>query len=98
MLKALSAIGLSFCLMAGSTAFAQDRSQSRSMIISQGGIVASESVLASQVGASILEQGGNAIDAAVATNAMMGLVAPMNDGIGGDLFVIVYDAALLHRL
>jgi len=93
MLKALSAIGLSLCLMAGSTAFAQDRSQSRSMIISQGGIVASESVLASQVGASILEQGGNAIDAAVATNAMMGLVAPMNDGIGGDLFVIVYDAA-----
>ena len=56
------------------------------------GIVASESVLASQVGASILEQGGNAIDAAVATNAMMGLIAPMNDGVGGDLFAIVYIA------
>lgn len=56
------------------------------------GVVASESVLASQVGARILEQGGNAIDAAVATNAMMGLVAPMNDGIGGDLFAIVYIA------
>ena len=40
----------------------------------------------------ILEQGGNAIDAAIAANAMMGLVAPMNDGIGGDLFAIVYDA------
>jgi len=49
-------------------------------------------VLASQVGASILEHGGNAIDAAVATNAMMGLVAPMNDGVGGDLFAIVYEA------
>jgi gamma-glutamyltranspeptidase/glutathione hydrolase len=62
------------------------------MVASQSGIVASESVLASQVGARILESGGNAIDAAVATNAMMGLVAPMNDGIGGDLFAIVYVA------
>ncbi|MGH7620446.1 MAG: gamma-glutamyltransferase [Gemmatimonadaceae bacterium] len=73
-------------------AAAQDRSQSRSSVSSQAGIVASESVLASQVGASILEHGGNAIDAAVATNAMMGLIAPMNDGVGGDLFAIVYDA------
>jgi gamma-glutamyltranspeptidase/glutathione hydrolase len=71
---------------------AQDRSQSRSMVLSKQGVVASESVLASQVGASILERGGNAIDAAVAMNAMMGLVAPMNDGIGGDLFAIVYEA------
>ncbi len=75
-----------------SRANAQDRSQSRSMVSSTQGIVASESVLASQVGARILEQGGNAIDAAIATNAMMGLVAPMNDGIGGDLFAIVYIA------
>ena len=71
---------------------AQDRSQSRSMVMSQSGVVASESVLASQVGARILEQGGNAIDAAIAVNAMMGLVAPMNDGVGGDLFAIVYEA------
>ncbi len=71
---------------------AQDRSQSRSTVSSTAGIVASESVLASQIGASILEQGGNAIDAAVATNAMMGLIAPMNDGVGGDLFAIVYMA------
>lgn len=75
-----------------SALLAQDRSQSRSMVSSPLGVVASESVLASQVGARILEQGGNAIDAAVATNAMMGLVAPMNDGIGGDLFAIVYIA------
>ena len=71
---------------------AQDRSQSRSMVQSHLGVVASESVLASQVGARILEQGGNAVDAAIAMNAMMGLVAPMNDGIGGDLFVIYYEA------
>ncbi len=71
---------------------AQDRARSRSMVSSMQGIVASESVLASQVAAGILERGGNAIDAAVAANAMMGLVAPMNDGIGGDLFAIVYEA------
>ncbi len=81
------------CLLLSVTALpAQDRSQSRSMVSSQLGVVASESVLASQVGAAILERGGNAIDAAVAANAMMGLVAPMNDGIGGDLFAIVYEA------
>ncbi|HWE49016.1 MAG TPA: gamma-glutamyltransferase [Bryobacteraceae bacterium] len=70
---------------------AQDRSQSRSMVVSTSGIVATENVLASQVGARILENGGNAIDAAIAANAMMGLVAPMNDGIGGDLFAIIYE-------
>ena len=76
----------------GSGLTAQDRSQSRSTVASTGGIVASESVLASEVGARVLESGGNAVDAAVATNAMMGLIAPMNDGIGGDLFAIVYEA------
>jgi gamma-glutamyltranspeptidase/glutathione hydrolase len=71
---------------------AQDRGQTRSMVISKGGIVASESPLASQAGVRILESGGNAVDAAIATNAMMGVVEPMMNGIGGDLFVIVYDA------
>src|ERR1039458_2557526 len=93
MMKELTVAGLGLSLSASAfAAEAQDRSQSRSMVISRSGIVASESVLASQVGASILERGGNAIDAAVATNAMMGLVAPMNDGIGGDLFAIVYES------
>jgi gamma-glutamyltranspeptidase/glutathione hydrolase len=71
---------------------AQDRSQGRSMVVSQGGIVAAESPLAAQAGATILAHGGNAIDAAVATNAVMGVVEPMMNGIGGDLFAIVYDA------
>jgi gamma-glutamyltranspeptidase/glutathione hydrolase len=71
---------------------AQDRSQSRSMIISRNGIVAAESPLAAQAGVRVLEHGGNAVDAAIATNAMMGVVAPMMNGIGGDLFAIVYDA------
>jgi gamma-glutamyltranspeptidase/glutathione hydrolase len=62
------------------------------MVISRGGIVAAESPLAAQAGVRILESGGNAVDAAIATNAMMGLVEPMMNGIGGDLFAIVYDA------
>ncbi len=61
------------------------------MVISRNGIVAAESPLAAQAGVNILEHGGNAVDAAIAANAMMGVVAPMMNGIGGDLFVIVYD-------
>ena len=70
----------------------QDRGQARSMVISQYGIVAAESPLAAQAGVRLLERGGNAVDAAIATNAVMGVVEPMMDGIGGDLFAIVYDA------
>jgi gamma-glutamyltranspeptidase/glutathione hydrolase len=69
-----------------------DRSQFRSMVISRHGIVATENPLASQAGAAILARGGNAIDAAVAANAAMGVVAPMMNGMGGDLFAIVYEA------
>jgi gamma-glutamyltranspeptidase/glutathione hydrolase len=91
--KQTALIAIASCLMAAAPDVqGQDRSQSRSMVASRSGIVASESVLASQVGARILEQGGNAMDAAVATNAMMGLIAPMNDGVGGDLFAIIYEA------
>jgi gamma-glutamyltranspeptidase/glutathione hydrolase len=73
-------------------AMAQDRGQARSMVISRNGIVAAESPLAAQAGVRMLERGGNAVDAAIATNAMMGVVEPMMNGIGGDLFAIVYDA------
>src|SRR5205814_7589707 len=79
-------------LLLGNAASAQDRSQARSMVVSKGGIVAAESPLAAQAGVRILESGGNAVDAAIATNAMMGVVEPMMNGIGGDLFAIVYDA------
>jgi len=73
-------------------AMAQDRGQGRSMVISQTGIVATESPLASKAGAAILERGGNAVDAAIAAHAVMTVVAPVWNGIGGDLFAIVYDA------
>jgi len=80
-------------ILAAPEAASEDRSRSRSLVASTAGMVASESVLASQIGARVLEQGGNAIDAAIAANAVLGLVAPMNDGIGGDLFAIVHSAA-----
>lgn len=70
----------------------QDRSQGRSMVTTRYGVVSAESPLAAQAGAQILSRGGNAIDAAIAANAVMGVVEPMMDGMGGDLFVIVYDA------
>ena len=71
---------------------AEPRVQGRSLVISRTGIVATEQVLASQVGARILAEGGTAADAAVAANAMMGLVSPGMCGIGGDMFCIVYEA------
>src|SRR5271165_2624370 len=83
-------VGMS--LLFSGLALGQDRSQARSMVISRRGIVAAESPLAAQAGVRILERGGNAVDAAIATNAMMGVVEPMMNGIGGDLFAIVYDA------
>ena len=85
-------LGTAVLLACAPVVMAQGRGQARSMVISKNGIVASESPLASQAGARILERGGNAVDAAIATNAMMGVVEPMMNGIGGDLFAIVYDA------
>jgi len=69
-----------------------DRSQTRSMVVSKLGIVATSQALASQAGAQILAQGGSAADAAIAANAVLGVVEPMMDGIGGDLFAIEWDA------
>jgi gamma-glutamyltranspeptidase/glutathione hydrolase len=70
----------------------QDRSYGRSVVSSQYGIVATSQVQASEAGARILERGGSAIDAAIAANAMLNVMEPMMNGMGGDLFAIYRDA------
>jgi gamma-glutamyltranspeptidase/glutathione hydrolase len=62
------------------------------MVVTPYGIVATSYVQASQAGARILEQGGSAIDAGIAANAVLGVAEPMMNGIGGDLFAIYWDA------
>jgi len=68
-----------------------DRTQGRSVVMSTTGIVATEHPLASQAGAALLARGAHAVDAAIAANAVMGVVAPMMNGLGGDLFAIVVE-------
>ena len=73
---------------------------SRSEVIGQNGMIATSHPLATQIGLDILKQGGTAIDAAIAANIALGLMEPTGNGIGGDLFAIVWDAKTkkLHGL
>jgi gamma-glutamyltranspeptidase/glutathione hydrolase len=77
---------------AQNSSFTSSPDQGRSMIVTKYGIVATPQFLASQAGAKILEEGGNAIDAAIGANAVVGVTEPYVNGMGGDLFAIVYIA------
>jgi len=69
----------------------------RSPVLAQHGMAATEQPLASQIAIDILKKGGSAVDAAIAANAAIGLMQPVLNGIGGDLFAIVYDPKT-HKL
>ena len=96
--KVLS-VGIMFLVLLFTNGYsmAQDRLTgksfaTRSEILSTGGMVATSHPIATQIGLDILREGGNAIDAAIAANAALGLMEPTGSGIGGDLFAIVWSA------
>lgn len=66
--------------------------QVRTTVMARNGMVVCSQPLASQVGVQVLARGGNAVDAAVATAAALGVLEPMSIGIGGDAFALVYSA------
>src|SRR5438105_12031432 len=85
------------CLVFAANVFCQDRLSgktfaTRSEVIAQHGMACTSHPLATQAAIEILKKGGTAVDAAIAANAVLGVVDPEMCGIGGDLFAIVYDA------
>src|SRR5262245_46340893 len=91
MLRLLFSLAILILVMSVS-ALTQDRSYGRSMVITERGLGGTSHYRASQAGAQVLARGGSAMDAAIAANAVLGVTEPMMNGIGGDLFLIYWDA------
>jgi gamma-glutamyltranspeptidase/glutathione hydrolase len=87
---AVTALSIATVLLAQQ--FSSVPGQGRSMVVTRFGIAAAPQFLASQAGAHILEEGGNAVDAAITANAVMGVTQPYVNGMGGDLFALYYEA------
>lgn len=105
MKRLLLGLGVGVALALSTSAHSYDRITgegfaSRSEVIAQSAMAATSQPLATQIALNIMQQGGNAIDAAIAANAALGLMEPTGNGIGGDLYAIVWDAKTqkLHGL
>jgi gamma-glutamyltranspeptidase / glutathione hydrolase len=83
---------LAILLIPSAPLAAQGRNYGRSQVITQQGIAATSQTLASQAAVQILARGGTAVDAAIAANAVLAVVEPMKNGLGGDLFALYWDA------